>query len=68
LTGESPRNPFAAFLRSACFLDPSIRAELEALIDDLGLESLGLEKVEVDEGEAKTSENGRTFSGGGPKK
>ena len=40
-----------AFLRAARFLDPSMHDELEALIDDLRLESLGAKKVEEPEEE-----------------
>lgn len=35
------------FLRAARFLDPSMHDELEALIDDLGLEFLGVYFIEI---------------------
>ena len=38
-----------AFLRAARFLDPAMHDEIEALIDDLGLEFMGEEKVETAE-------------------
>lgn len=42
----------AAFLRAARFLSPESNEVVEALIDDLGLEFMGAEKVEEEEVEA----------------
>ena len=45
--GEPVTKHSVAFLRAARFLDPAMHDEIEALIDDLGLEFFGAEKVEV---------------------
>ena len=49
--GEQVKKHSVTFLRAARFLDPAMHDELGALINDLGLEYLGAEKVEEAEKE-----------------
>ena len=43
---SSLQRHFVAFLRAARFLDPELADDVEELVEELGLEFFGMEKVE----------------------
>ena len=53
MPGKDRASHTVDFLRAARFLDPSMHDEIEALIDDLGLEFLGAEKDEAEDEDTK---------------